>query len=201
MNLADRIDRGELPAQIVLVVATKFGVTAIDKARARGLRTAVIAPSAASGGAAPSSASAGAASASSAASLDDRLDEALRAARPDLICLCGYLRLLRVGEWAGRIINIHPGPLPRFGGKGMHGLRVHRAVLDAGLHETACTVHLVDDEYDHGPVLAERRVPIEPGDTAESLDLRVRDAERELFPDVIRRIAIREIVLPAARLS
>ncbi len=177
LNLADRIDRGELPARLVLVAAAKAGVPAIGKAAARGVPTAVI-------------------TASSAGSVDDALDEALRAAAPDLICLCGYLRLFRVGPWAGRVINIHPGPLPRFGGTGMYGSRVHRAVLEAGVPESACCVHLVDDQYDHGPVLAERRVRVEPGETPESLEGRVRAAERELLPEVIGRIAAGEWPLP-----
>lgn len=182
LNLADRIERGVLAARIVLVAAARVGVRAIDEAASRGLPTAVVGPG-------------------DGASLDDRLDAALRAAQPDLICLCGYLRLFRVGAWAGRVINIHPGPLPRFGGRGFYGSRVHQAVLDAGLRETACCVHLVDDQYDHGPVIAQRRVPIEPGETVESLERRVREAERELLPEVIGRIASGALALPGAGLS
>ncbi|MBM4112773.1 MAG: phosphoribosylglycinamide formyltransferase [Phycisphaerae bacterium] len=200
MNLADRIQRGELPAEIVLVAATRPGVPALSKAAARGIPTAEVLPSGASGDTGASR-PARADGARFDHELADRLDAALRAARPDLICLCGYLRLFRVGEWAGRVINIHPGPLPRFGGKGMYGIRVHRAVLDAGLRETACCVHLVDDEYDHGPVLASRGVPIRLDDTAASLDERVRDAERELLPETLRRIATGALTLPGARLS
>mgnify|MGYP002078737455 CR=1 FL=1 len=136
--------------------------------------------------------------------IDDSLDRALRLANPDLICLCGYMRLFRVGPWGGRVINIHPGPLPQFGGKGMFGSRVHRAVLDAGLHETRCCVHLVDSDYDRGPVIAERRVMVLPADTPESLEARVRAAELELLPEVLLGIArgeidLQEIALKAGR--
>lgn len=180
MNLADRITRDGLPIQIVLVAATKPGVPGIDAAAQRGLATMVIARE----GTTPDGA------------VDDALDRALAAANPDLICLCGYLRLFRVGRWAGRVINIHPGPLPRFGGKGMYGLRVHRAVLDAGLGDTRCCVHLVNDQYDRGPMLAERRVPVLPVDSPESLGARVLMAEHELLPEVLRMIATGEIDLP-----
>lgn len=226
MNLVDRIDRGELPIEIVLVAATKPGVAAIDAAAQRGLPTLVIAaeetPSAdvaprtkaGSGdgsaprtntgavGAGPSRTGArGRARMPLTAAIDDALDRALVAAAPDLICLCGYLRLFRVGRWAGRVVNLHPGPLPDFGGKGMYGERVHRAVLDAGLGETRCCVHLVDDEYDHGSVIADRRVMVLPADTPESLAIRVRRAEEELLPDVLRRIASGEIELPISGAS
>lgn len=205
LNLADRIERDRIPAQIVLVAATRPGVPGIDRARERGLPTAVIAaeprarsaPERAIGsGRRKARAADRVAPTAPAGAVDDALDTALRAVRPDLICLCGYLRLFRVGEWKGRVINLHPGPLPRFGGKGMYGRRVHRAVLDANLPETRCCVHVVDEIYDHGPVLAERKIPVLPADTPESLEQRVRQAERELLPDVVRRIAEGEIPLP-----
>jgi len=193
MNLADRIVRDALPIEIVLVAATKAGVPAIDAAAQRGLPTMVIATEAMR---APTRSGARSATTTSGA-IDDAVDRALEAARPDLICLCGYLRLFRVGPWAGRAINIHPGPLPRFGGKGMFGQHVHRAVLDAGLSETRCCVHLVDDAYDRGPLIADRAVMVLPADTPESLEARVRMAEFELLPEVLRRIATGEIDLAA----
>lgn len=191
MNLADRIARDHLPIEIVLVAATKAGVPAIDAAAARGLPTMVIAPD-------------GAASSTQRGAIDDALDRALAEVRPDLIALCGYLRLFRVGAWAGKVINIHPGPLPDFGGKGMYGQRVHRAVLQAGLHETRCCVHLVDDVYDRGPIVSDRRVMVLPADTPESLEARVRQAEFELLPEVLVRIAtgaidLRKIAMRSGR--
>lgn len=179
MNLADRIERDQLPLTIVLVAASRPGVPAIDAAAKRGLPTTVIAREGATPGGA----------------IDDAIDRALTTARPDLICLCGYLRLFRVGPWVGRVINIHPGPLPAFGGRGMYGTRVHRAVIDASLAETRICVHLVDAEYDRGPIIAEQRVMVLPADTPESLEARVRLAEYELLPQVLRRIATGEIDL------
>ena len=101
----------------------------------------------------------------------------------DIICLCGWLKKLTVPpRWQGRILNIHPGLLPQYGGPGMYGMHVHRAVLEAGEAESGATVHLVDGEYDHGRVLAQLRVPVLPGDTPEELQRRVYAAEMELYP-------------------
>ncbi len=108
---------------------------------------------------------------------------AAEAAGAEVICLCGWLKKLTVPiRWSGRILNIHPGLLPRYGGPGMYGMHVHRAVLVAGEAESGATVHLVDSEYDHGQVLDQLRVPVRPGDTAEDLQRRVYGAEMELYP-------------------
>ncbi len=101
----------------------------------------------------------------------------------DVICLCGWLKKLAVPtRWAGRILNIHPGLLPRYGGPGMYGMHVHRAVLAAGEVESGATVHLVDGEYDHGRILDQMRVPVLADDTPEDLQRRVYAAEMALFP-------------------
>ena len=104
----------------------------------------------------------------------------------DLICLCGWLKKLAVpARWEGRILNIHPGLLPRYGGPGMYGMHVHRAVLEAGEAESGATVHLVDGEYDHGRILQQQRVTVLPGDTPEDLQKRVYAAEMELYPSAL----------------
>jgi phosphoribosylglycinamide formyltransferase-1 len=101
----------------------------------------------------------------------------------EVICLCGWLKKLAVPtRWQGRILNIHPGLLPQYGGPGMYGMHVHRAVLAAGEVESGATVHLVDGEYDHGQVLGQLRVHVLPGDTPEDLQRRVYAAEMELYP-------------------
>jgi phosphoribosylglycinamide formyltransferase-1 len=102
----------------------------------------------------------------------------------DLVVLAGYLRKIgpqTLKAFAGRMINTHPAPLPRFGGKGMYGEHVHRAVLESGVTASAATVHLVDSDYDTGPVIAERPVRIEAGDDIASLRERVQAAERDLL--------------------
>ena len=112
----------------------------------------------------------------------------LEAARIDLLVLAGYLKLVPpdvVRRYQGRIINIHPALLPDFGGPGMYGARVHRAVLASGAGESGATVHLVDEMYDRGPILGQARVPVLPGDTAESLASRVLDVEHQLLPAAV----------------
>jgi phosphoribosylglycinamide formyltransferase-1 len=83
-------------------------------------------------------------------------------------------------------MNVHPSLLPAFGGRGFYGERVHRAVLDAGVKVSGCTVHLVDDEYDHGPIVAQAPVPVLDDDTPATLAARVQEAERRLFPECVR---------------
>jgi formyltetrahydrofolate-dependent phosphoribosylglycinamide formyltransferase len=105
----------------------------------------------------------------------------------DLVLLCGYVRLLPIEpEFEGRVLNIHPSLLPDFGGKGMFGEHVHRAVLAAGRAESGCTVHLCDNEYDNGRVLVQARVPVLPGDDPSALGARVFAAECEAYPAAIQ---------------
>ena len=116
----------------------------------------------------------------------------LEAHRVELVVLAGYLKLVPadvVSAWRGRIVNVHPALLPAFGGPGMYGLRVHRAVLASGASESGASVHLVDEVYDRGAVLAQARVPVEPGDTPERLAARVLAAEHRLLPAVVRAAA------------
>ena len=132
----------------------------------------------------------------------DNADEWLRlldAHQIELVVLAGYLKRVPssvVARYRGRIINIHPALLPAFGGQGMYGKRVHSAVLASGRRESGCTVHLVDEEYDRGPILAQRRVPVLPDDTAESLAARVLAAEHQLLPAVVREAARRGRPVP-----
>jgi phosphoribosylglycinamide formyltransferase 1 len=115
-----------------------------------------------------------------------RLTAVLDRWQPELICLGGFLSMyLPPPQYAGRILNIHPALLPGFGGPGMYGDRVHEAVLASGTQLSGCTVHLVDAQYDHGAIVAQRAVPVLEGDDVHSLGERVRAAERELYPEVV----------------
>jgi phosphoribosylglycinamide formyltransferase-1 len=130
---------------------------------------------------------------------DRALAAVLRDAGADLVILSGYLRRLgpaTLAAYEGRILNIHPGPLPRFGGEGMYGRRVHEAVIAAGVDQSEICVHVVDEEYDHGPVIARRTIPVQPGETAEDLERRVTAAEPEVFVETLRDIAAGRLVLP-----
>lgn len=116
----------------------------------------------------------------------------LEAARVDLVVLAGYLKLVParvIAAWRGRIINVHPALLPAFGGAGMYGHHVHEAVLKSGARVSGATVHLVDEQYDRGAILAQARVPVLPDDTVEALAARVLEAEHRLLPAVVLRAA------------
>lgn len=109
----------------------------------------------------------------------------------DVLCLAGYLRLVPtevLQTFPDRVLNIHPALLPKFGGKGMYGIRVHQAVLEAGESESGCTVHLVNERYDEGRTLIQRRVPVLPGDTAESLAARVLEQEHVAYAEAIELV-------------
>src|SRR5256714_6472866 len=122
-----------------------------------------------------------------------QLLETLQRFRVDMVVLAGYLKRIPpkvVQEYSGRILNIHPALLPDFGGEGMYGARVHEAVIASGAKETGVTVHLVDDEYDRGPIVAQWRVAVEDSDTADSLAARVLAVEHVVYPRVIEIVAI-----------
>ena len=116
------------------------------------------------------------------------LDPARRDHRVDLLVLAGYLKLVPaavIARYRHRIVNVHPALLPAFGGPGMYGRRVHEAVLASGARESGATVHLVDEVYDRGAILAQRRVPVLPGDTPDRLAARVLEVEHRLLPAVV----------------
>jgi formyltetrahydrofolate-dependent phosphoribosylglycinamide formyltransferase len=122
-----------------------------------------------------------------------QLLETLRRFRVDIVVLAGYLKRippLVVREYSGRILNIHPALLPDFGGEGMYGARVHEAVIASGAKESGVTVHVVNDEYDRGPIVAQWRVPVEPDDTPEVLAARVLSVEHVVYPRVIEMVSI-----------
>jgi phosphoribosylglycinamide formyltransferase 1 len=117
----------------------------------------------------------------------------LKKHRIDLVVLAGYLKRIPskvIREYSGRMINIHPALLPAFGGEGMYGARVHEAVIASGATESGVTVHLVDDDYDRGPIVAQWRIPVEPSDTADKLAARVLNVEHVVYPRTVEMVAI-----------
>lgn len=168
------IEAGVLDAEARLVVSNRKSSPALAFARDHGIAAQVI-PTAADPRAA-----------------DERLARALTLAGAEWVILSGYLRKLgprTLEEYAGRILNIHPALLPSHGGRGMYGRRVHEAVIAAGDGVTGASVHLVDDEYDHGKVLTRIEMPVTPRDTPESIERRVMAAEPELFVMTLQAIA------------
>lgn len=162
-------NEGRLPMEVACVIAPSMEAPALERARSLNVPVSVIEAE------------------------DERFADELLAVlqqeRVDLLCLAGYMRLLPakvVRAMPNRILNIHPALLPKFGGKGMYGMRVHEAVLASGETETGATVHFVNERYDEGTILLQKRVPVEQGDTPESLAARVLPVEHETYVEAIR---------------
>lgn len=173
-NLIDRIADRRLAAEITLVVSSKCTAFGIQRAERAGVPVIVVERK----------------SHSTVDSFSEAIFQHCLASRASLVCLAGFLQLLRIPpDFAGRVLNIHPALLPAFGGKGMYGHHVHEAVLKAGVPESGCTVHIVDDQYDHGPIVMQKRVSVVPGDTPDSLAARVFTAECDAYPEAIRIVS------------
>ena len=170
-NFALLAESGELDARVGLVLCNRSDAGALERAASHHLPTLVLDPE---------------------RELDDatfsaRAFEAVEEAGCETVLLAGFLRKLVVpANWRGRVLNIHPALLPAFGGKGYWGSRVHRAVLERGCWYTGCTVHYVDDEYDHGPILLQRVLRVDADDTPDTLAARVFEEERIAYPEAIR---------------
>lgn len=173
LNLLNHIEAGNLDARITLAIASKDGLVGIDRLNERGLDVAI-------------------------ARTDDepleigdsRTSAWLEDARPSLICLCGYLRLLTIEPWMeGRVLNIHPALLPNHGGKGMYGMRVHEHVIKSGDTQSGCTVHFVDEQYDHGETIVQRTCQVEVDDTPQSLADKVFQLECSAYVEAIHKVA------------
>jgi formyltetrahydrofolate-dependent phosphoribosylglycinamide formyltransferase len=179
-NLIGHIADGRLRARIAAVVSSRAEVLGVARARQAGLETLVVPRKRYETDEAYS-----------------RVVNALLERTPvDLVILAGYMHLFRVAEpYRGRVLNIHPALLPDFGGPGMYGDRVHRAVLEAGAKESGCTVHLVDDQYDHGAIILQRKVPVLPKDTAQTLAQRVFYEECRAYPEAIKLFAEHRITV------
>jgi|SRR5271170_4124611 len=170
-NLAETIARGELPAAIACVIAgnpTCYGIE-----RAKNLRLPLYIVTRKETG--------------SLEAFSEKLAHVLRHQGVELALMAGFLSLWQIPEdFVGRVMNIHPALLPKFGGKGMHGERVHAAVLAAKETESGCTVHFADNSYDTGPTIIQKKVPVHPTDTPDSLAARVFEQECLAYPEAIR---------------
>jgi formyltetrahydrofolate-dependent phosphoribosylglycinamide formyltransferase len=176
-NLLERIASGHLAATIELVVSSREDVRGVRIAEAAGIPVSVVSPR-------------GVAVADFSQAIFDACDSCLA----DLVVMAGFLHLVRIpSRFAGRVVNIHPSLLPAFGGKGFHGMHVHRAVIERGCTLSGCTVHFVDDEYDHGRILLQKAVPVLCDDTPDSLAARVFAAECEALPEAIALISKRSL--------
>jgi formyltetrahydrofolate-dependent phosphoribosylglycinamide formyltransferase len=170
-NLFEHIERGELDARVDAVLSSRSDAFGLERARRRGI-PAVTVP----GRDHPT-----------ARSLSEALFAEIRRYEPDWVVLAGFMRLLHIpDDFAGRVVNIHPALIPSFCGRGYYGNHVHEAVIARGAKVSGCTVHLCDNEYDHGPIVMQKAVVVEDDDTAETLAERVQAAEREIYPRAIQ---------------
>jgi phosphoribosylglycinamide formyltransferase 1 len=173
-NLIDLIAANKLDITITHVISSKKSAYGIQRATVANIPVSVIERKAFTS-----------VEAFSAANFDT-----IRHAGAKLVVLAGYLQLLQIpADYTMRVINIHPSLLPAFGGKGMYGHHVHEAVLKFGAKITGCTVHYADNEFDHGPIIAQEAVRVLPDDTADSLAKRVFTAECAIYPQVIQQLA------------
>jgi phosphoribosylglycinamide formyltransferase-1 len=174
----DACEAGDLAAEVTLVLSNNSSSGAMERAAEHGIPTTHLSsrthpdPEA----------------------LDAAIEQALVDAKADWVLLCGYMKKLGPGtleRFRNRILNTHPALLPKYGGQGFYGSKVHEAVIAAGDTESGATVHLVDGEYDTGPILARVRVPVRDTDTAETLEARVKEAERKLVVTTLGELASR----------
>ena len=182
-NLIDRIEEGSLRAKIVQVVANKPGIGAIPRARRVGIPVEVVHRAELS---------------------REQFSEAvfapIRERHADLVVFGGFLSLLCIPEdFRNRVMNIHPALIPSFCGKKYFGDKVHQAVIDRGVKITGCTVHFADDDYDAGPIILQRPVPVLDSDTAYELAQRVFEAESDALPDAIELFAAGRLAVDGQR--
>lgn len=185
-NLLDLAEEGSLAGDVRLVISSSPAAAGLDFARDAGVPAIVCERKAYDSDAAYGAA----------------IFDACRHARVDCVAMAGFLKFAPVPEdFSGRVINIHPSLIPSFCGHGMYGLRVHQAVLDYGAKVTGVTIHFVDNEYDHGPIIWQQPTPVFDDDTAETLAARVFELEKEAYPRVINLLAAGSIEAQGRRVT
>ena len=183
--ILDAIARDELHARVSLLVSTNELHGAVARARMANVQTLVLPPADCSR-----------------EHFDERVADAFYEAGVSVVALAGYLRFVTpvlLEAFPGRILNVHPSLLPAFGGQGMYGNRVHRAVLEHGCRVSGCTVHLVDERYDTGPILDQACVVVEDDDTPDSLAKRVQREEHRLYPQCLEWLCHDKVVVEGRR--
>ena len=173
-NILEHIEAGKLDIEICCVVSSRADAYGLERARKHGIRAVAVPRK----------------DYADSASFNEALWAAVNECPPDLVVLAGFMSLLTVPpDIENRIMNVHPALIPAFCGKGMYGNHVHEAVLEYGAKVTGATVHFVDADYDHGPIILQGTVPVREGDTPDSLAGRVREKERELYPKAMQLYA------------
>jgi formyltetrahydrofolate-dependent phosphoribosylglycinamide formyltransferase len=172
-NLIDRVADGRLVAEIAIVVSNNRDAYGLVRAERAGIPVAVVDRKAYG----------------TREEFSEAMFSACRDYRADLVCLAGFMQLIVIPEdFAGRVLNIHPALIPAFCGKGYYGHHVHEAVIASGAKVSGCTVHFADNQYDHGPIISQKAVPVLDDDTPETLAERVFQEECEAYPEAIRLV-------------
>ena len=177
-SLIDNIDVGNINGEIKIVISNKEDAYGLVRAKKAGIEALYINPSGLSD-----------------EEYNKKIIEELENRDIELVVLAGYLKILSkefIQKYNGKIINIHPSLLPKFGGKGYYGERVHKAVLESGEKVTGATVHFVDEGTDTGPIILQETVEVKEDDTVESLQKRVLELEHRLMPEAVRMLCLRK---------
>lgn len=184
LNFLEKMEAGELDAEISVVIASREDCRGVEHARAAGLQCEVVSRK----------------EFDSVETFSERIFHLCREANVDLVTLAGFLFLVHVpDDFRHRVMNIHPSLIPAFSGKGFYGHHVHEAVLERGAKISGCTVHFADNEYDHGPIIVQQAVPVLDDDTPDTLAARVFEAECEAFPEAIQRFATGQMTVDGNR--
>ncbi|QDS98962.1 phosphoribosylglycinamide formyltransferase [Adhaeretor mobilis] len=185
-NMLQLAAEGNLPVEVKLVVSSNPKAGGLKIAEQAGIPTAVIDRK----------------SYSSDQDYGQAVFDACRQAEVHYVAMAGFLKLAPVpDDFAGRVVNIHPSLIPAFCGQGMYGQRVHQAVIDYGAKVTGVTVHFVDNQYDHGPIIWQQPVPVFEDDTAETLAARVFETEKDAYPHVLKLLAAGKVKLQDRRVT
>ena len=185
-NMIEKIDTGRLPVEIALVISSSPTAGGLQFAHDAGVPSVVVERN----------------SSPDQEAFSYTIFDHCRRAGADLVVMAGFLKRITIPEdFANRVVNIHPALIPAFCGEGFYGRRVHQSVLDHGAKLSGCTVHFADNQYDHGPVIVQRAVPVLDDDTPEALAARVFEAECEAYPEALRLIAAGRVRVEGRRVS
>jgi phosphoribosylglycinamide formyltransferase-1 len=183
-NLLEKIDAGEVPGEVRLVIGSKTKAFGLERARRRGIPALPIPRK----------------QHPDVSGFNDAIHAELERYKIDLVLLLGFLSPFETrGSFDGRTMNVHPALIPAFCGKGYYGHRVHEEVIASGVKLTGATVHFVDAEYDHGPIILQQAVEVRDDDTPESLAERVQAVERRLVPEAVRLFAASKLRIEGRR--
>lgn len=185
-NLIDYIVDGRLRAQIAVVISNNVDAYGVERAKKAGIPTIILRRK----------------DCQDRQEFSQRIFDVLRESEVHLVCMAGFLQLIEIPEdFTNQVMNIHPSLIPSFCGRGFHGQVIHEAVLARGVKISGCTVHFADNEYDHGPIILQKSVPVLDDDTPDTLASRVFEAECEAYPEAIQLFGDERLIIEGQRVS